>query len=834
MNVALSLLLCVAGAQIPLATEAELPGGQKVLLAADQLLYEPSQQRLQAKGNTMLRTDEVTVRADEVVYDQAAQTAYAKGNVMFVSGLLAGVAEEVRVDIKSLEAEIVGGLFMRKRNVTVEQLLAAKTPQELKRTGETVLSITGTRIKRIAENEFLVDGLSFTPCDCDPTEPSWRVEAKRAQVEMGERAILTWPVIYVYQVPIFAVPWLYVPLSDRRTGLLVPRPTNSALNGFSFEQPFFLTLGESYDMTFTPGYYRGATERDPVSGERVDSPIGIRGPRLHTEFRYQPTPQLGGRATLGLLYDLKDRRNPFHFQREFQLEGQPRGLRGELSWLHVQDMGNGWRNRVDLGAISDGYYLVDITADVLARQAEYLRSTAVVAHRSHGAYFGIDAVVRQPMYAGDAPVGTDLLRNDRDREGNLLRGPRTFARGPALTWTLLDRAITEDGPLRVGGSVELARIGPLNASWGDEGTDGVFRTPPIDPAARDPLQSNGRFEPGEREARERLDLNPRLSAPFGFGRFARVTPYLSLRETLWFSEFTGQTAHRGYALLGTRADTTLVADFPGRHGQGGLRHRITPRADVRWAPFVLRSVELDVPGSPEAQPYDAVDSAIRPDGIFQAVTELRQEFGLWQGDTYRELFRLDLGQGFDLQRQKVADTYAALTLQQGPVSLSGVVRYDLPTRRISQFSGRIHMDNGKGTSLFASYDDLLSVGSDPLRAGIDELVGRPLSTFSGDELARASRARQLHAGFRHLFPFGLGVRYEGFYQPEVEIPWQRLPQQLAALSYGPGCNCWRLEVYAWLRPRGDGARGFLGTHLQNPDVGANLTIHQFGNFGTKG
>lgn len=814
MNAALAILFCVTGAQIPLATEAELPGGQKVLLAADQLLYEPSQQRLQAKGNTMLRTDQVTVRADEVVYDQAAQTAYAKGNVMFVSGLLAGVAEEVRVDIQSLEAEVVGGLFMRKRNVTTEQLLEAKTPQELMRTGETVLSITGTRIKRIEENEFLVDGLSFTPCDCDPTEPSWRVEAKRAQVEMGERAILTWPVIYVYQVPIFAVPWLYVPLSDRRTGLLVPRPANSSLNGFSFEQPFFLTLGESYDMTITPGWYNGA---------RAENPFGIRGGRLHTEFRYQPSHQTGGRATVGLLYDLKDRRNPFEANPAFALKGQQRGLRGELSWLHVQDMGNGWRNRVDLGVVSDGYYLTDITADVLARQAEYLRSTAVIAHRSHGSYFGVDAVVRQPVYVGGQPFGNDLFREDRDAEGNLLLAPRTFARAPAFTWALPERPITANSPLRFSLRAEAARIGPLTSSYGDEGPDGVFVAPPIDPAApRDLLQANRRFDPGERQARERLDLNPRLSAPLSLGRFAQVTPYLSLRETLWFSEYTGEIQDRGYALLGTRAETTLLADFANRWGQGGLRHRITPRADVRWTPFVLGR---GVPG----QAYDAIDAAIPTDGLFQAIAEVRQEVGLWDGPAYRELFRLDLGQGFDLRRQRVADTYAGLTLQHGPVSLSAVARYDIPTKQITQFSGRVHMDNGRGTSLFASYDDLLAVGSDPLRAGIDALVGVPLPEGA------TGRARQLHTGFRHLFPFGLGTRYEIVYQPDA-IRGLRVPQQLAALSYGPGCNCWRLEVYAWLRPRDPnaGGRGFLGTNLQNPDVGANLTIHQFGNFGTGG
>ncbi|HZA13796.1 MAG TPA: LPS-assembly protein LptD, partial [Myxococcaceae bacterium] len=298
------MTLWLAG-QIPLATEAELPTGEKVMVEADQLFYELSGQTLIFRGHAVLRTAQMVVRADEVIYDQAEQRAQVRGNVMLVNGLLAAVADEVRVDMRTLEAQITGGLVLRKKNVTAEQLLEAKTPHELKKMGETVFVLSGSRIKRIGPNEFLVDDLSFTPCDCDPTEPSWRVEARSAQVELGERAILTFPAVYVYQVPIFWLPWLYLPLSDRRTGLLVPRPNFSALNGFSLEQPLFVTLGPSYDVTFTPGYSSG--------NSAGPQPFGIKGGRLHTEFNYAPSERTSGRASLGLLYDvlpLRDALNP--------------------------------------------------------------------------------------------------------------------------------------------------------------------------------------------------------------------------------------------------------------------------------------------------------------------------------------------------------------------------------------------------------------------------------------------------------------------------------------------------------------------------------------------
>src|SRR5687767_14572937 len=115
----MSLLLPVAAAllvtaQIPLATQIQLPTGETVELAADYVVIEPDRQLLTARGHTELRTAEVVLRADEVTYDQEGQSARAAGNVMFISGLFAAVADEVVVDLKSNEANVKGGLFMQK------------------------------------------------------------------------------------------------------------------------------------------------------------------------------------------------------------------------------------------------------------------------------------------------------------------------------------------------------------------------------------------------------------------------------------------------------------------------------------------------------------------------------------------------------------------------------------------------------------------------------------------------------------------------------------------------------------------------------------------------
>jgi LPS-assembly protein len=684
-------------------------------------------------------------------------------------------------------------------------LLAARTPHELKHTGQTVLTLTGTHFKLADDGQLVVDGLSFTPCDCDPTEPSWRVEASSARVDPGERAILSWPVVYVRDVPVFALPWVYIPLSDRRTGFLMPRPNFAGRNGLSLELPFFLTLGDSYDLTFTPGYFGGG--RDPV--------WGIRGGRLHTEFRYAPSEAVHGRATLGLLHDRRALRSPLA---PGDLRADTvRGLRGDASFFHVQQLGRGWRGRIDAGFVSDGYYPIDFTPDVLARQTEYLRSTGVVYRQDEDSYLGLEVVARQATFSDRAPFGFSVWGDDRDAQGTLFRGPRTFGRFPAVQYALPERSVM--GPVRFGMRTEYARLAPLVGLHGDEGSDGVFSVAGF----ADPTQGNRRFDAGENQARDRVDLAPRLSASLHAGRFAELTPYVAFRETLYLSELTLTSAHRGYLLAGTSVGTRLSRTFG--EGNGALRHRVEPFAEARVVPFHVGGV----PGAA----YDEVDAAVpAPAGgarlsMWESAVEVRQSLDRHDGAVFQDFLRLDVGQGFDHLEGVVADTWTRLSLRAGPLSLGGFARYDVPTQTLAQVSALFDLHDGRGNGLSITWDNLLTVGADPLRAGIDELVGVPLSVLRRDQVP-FERAQQVVGNLRFALPFGLGVRYVPVVQPAGQRP---LTQQILEVSYGPRCGCWRLGGHASLIPDYTQPPSFLGGPFQFGSLGLNLTIDDFGSFG---
>ena len=69
---------------------------------------------------------------------------------------------------------------------------------------------------------------------------------------------------------------------------------------------------------------------------------------------------------------------------------------------------------------------------------------------------------------------------------------------------------------------------------------------------------------------------------------------------------------------------------------------------------------------------------------------------------------------------------------------------------------------------------------------------------------------------------GLGMRYEAVVQPLARTQ-SPLAQQVLGVSYGPACDCWRIEGVATLR-RGQ----------KRPDFGFNLSVAGVGAFGSGG
>jgi hypothetical protein len=96
---------------------------------------------------------------------------------------------------------------------------------------------------------FKAERVWITPCDCD--SPPWALRARRVEGEVGERATLRGGALEVCGKALLPIPWLAVPLRERRTGLRFPR-VGYGVDGWSVAQPVFLSLGKPAEITLAP------------------------------------------------------------------------------------------------------------------------------------------------------------------------------------------------------------------------------------------------------------------------------------------------------------------------------------------------------------------------------------------------------------------------------------------------------------------------------------------------------------------------------------------------------------------------------------------------------
>lgn len=781
---------------------------EPVRLTAETLQWDTRHERGSAEGHATLESRNATLKARVIAYDQPAGLAIATGEVVGRfqgdGGHFVLHAESLGVRIENGEVVEVFALEGELDRLHGERAEARVKAEHLKREG----------------TAWRVDGAVLVPCACSVDEPVITVSASQATLDFeAQRASLWFPTVKVHGVPVLWSPWLSLPLSNRQTGLLFPKPGFTALNGVSFEQPVFITLGESFDLTLTPGYFGG-----------VEQPFGIRGPRLGTELRYAPSERTHGRVTFGLLYDLKPPRDPVTTAPA--LTGM-RGPRFEAAWQHSQDFEGGVRARVDASLVSDGFLFRDLTTDVLAREAGYLRSTAVLAHVSDTAWLGADAVVRQDLGWGFPLLPTGAITP------TTLGGPRTLQRLPGFAAFLPEKVLV--GPLSVSASAEWVRLAPLLGGTGDEGVfanEGRAFSPDGTPLSVDCLRErlywpngvsaacpaevrpgatvergDGRWQAGEREARHRLMVLPRVSVSGALLDTLQAQAFAGWRQGVWLGEVTGRATARGYPLLGARVETEIGRDF------GGLKHVIAPALDVRAVPFSVG----DAPA-----PYDELDTAVPPSGrALQASASVRQRLIRPSG----ELAMLEVGQGFELTPglTSVAETYARLRVRLGWVSFDGIGRLDPNQGRVTRASARLGVDDGRGDGAYGTYERLVTEGSALQRQPVDLLFGWPTpGLVQGASQLVSAGARAALGPVRLRYDVLFSDRTFGA-AGTTNAPALTLTQHSLGVSWAPACDCLTVDLSATQRI--DDGQRLVPTYRLVPDLFASVTIGSFGSLG---
>jgi LPS-assembly protein len=209
-----------------------------MLVRAQEINYDYSNERVSAVGNVQLYYGASTLEADRVIYDQKTKRLHAEGNVR----LTQPDGTVTYGEIMDLSDDFRDGFV---------DSLRADAPEQTR--------FAANRAERSGSNFTVFHSGVYTacePCKDDPTKPpKWQVKAARIVHDQTEKMMY----FESARLELAGVPFAYVPYFSapdptvkRKTGFLVPSYSTSSIYGLGVSVPYYVALAPDYDVTFTP------------------------------------------------------------------------------------------------------------------------------------------------------------------------------------------------------------------------------------------------------------------------------------------------------------------------------------------------------------------------------------------------------------------------------------------------------------------------------------------------------------------------------------------------------------------------------------------------------
>ena len=201
-------------------------------------------------GNVVATYLELKVEADKATWDRASNILTADGNIRFVRGEELLEADHVKYnvatksgDFTNVRGEVGPGFF-----------------------------ISAGEAHRSAEGFYEFKNATVSTC-CDGPRPGWTLGVARATVDPNRRITAKGSVFRLQNVPVFYMPYIAVPSSDRArsSGFLIPSTSTSTTKGRSVRESFYWAINRSADATISTEYF------------------SKRGPTFAADFRAIPT-----------------------------------------------------------------------------------------------------------------------------------------------------------------------------------------------------------------------------------------------------------------------------------------------------------------------------------------------------------------------------------------------------------------------------------------------------------------------------------------------------------------------------------------------------------------
>lgn len=207
-----------------------------------------------------LKNNNVQVISDKAFRKSKISTFEALGNVIITHKTNTIYSEKASINFETGEVKAIGNVRFIGPRITMYGSVIEYNLKTKKLTikNARVLSdnyiILGKKLSRISENVIIGEEAEYTTCrDCPE---SWSIFGKNIHITLGEYVRIQHAYIKIKGVVSMYFPYLVFPIKkDRQMGLLFPSFGLDLEEGVRFQQPWFLPINKSIDMTLTPSIF---------------------------------------------------------------------------------------------------------------------------------------------------------------------------------------------------------------------------------------------------------------------------------------------------------------------------------------------------------------------------------------------------------------------------------------------------------------------------------------------------------------------------------------------------------------------------------------------------
>ena len=317
----------VNSCEVPNKTSKEEEDQKPVLIQADSV-EASNNSKATYKGNVHIIKGRQEIKADTITLHQQENIAIAEGNVDYSSMDMRSTSDKVTTDLTTEDTTMINTAY----KMSCQPIRG-----------------TASRVLKTGQEIYQLEDASFTTCPAG--DKSWRFKASEIELDQSDE----WATFYnarfeVLDVPIFYLPYLTVPVGDKRkTGVLIPSVSLDSKNGFELSVPIYWNIAPNYDATTTINY------------------MEKRGTQFEGEFRYLTDFGVG---SLDLEYLGDD------------AKFQDKGARWGGSWNHSGIYKQHWKFEVEYSQVSDIDYFQDLNSNIGTRDEGQLQQSGEVSYRT--------------------------------------------------------------------------------------------------------------------------------------------------------------------------------------------------------------------------------------------------------------------------------------------------------------------------------------------------------------------------------------------------------------------------------------------------------------------